>query len=148
MLINIRRALATIDTICNLHVFFIKNCTEIFHVDYKGNLPSFQCIRQYVHCISLNIHYVEKVSNKNCRFYETCILQYVSPFSVTIRIRENRFMSGIMLYLTDITKTQIRPTEFGRRPGYKNPPKSIQQFRRWNTTSALFVNFWHTTLKD
>jgi hypothetical protein len=43
MLINIRRALATIVTIRNLHVFFIKNYTEIFHAVYKGNLLYFQC---------------------------------------------------------------------------------------------------------
>jgi hypothetical protein len=42
MLINIRRALAVVVSICNLRViFFIKNYTAIFHVVYKGNLPSF-----------------------------------------------------------------------------------------------------------
>jgi hypothetical protein len=44
MLINFRRALAVIVSICNLHVIpFIKNYTEIFHIVYKGNFPSFQC---------------------------------------------------------------------------------------------------------
>jgi hypothetical protein len=43
MLTNIRRALAALVSICNLHViFFIKNYTEIFHVVYKVNLPFFQ----------------------------------------------------------------------------------------------------------
>jgi hypothetical protein len=44
MLINFRRALAAIVSICNLHViFFTKNYTVIFNVVYKGNVPSFQC---------------------------------------------------------------------------------------------------------
>jgi len=44
MLINIRRALEVIVSIYNVHViFFIENYTEVFHVVYKGNVPSFQC---------------------------------------------------------------------------------------------------------
>jgi hypothetical protein len=41
MLINVRRTLAVIVSICNLHVIpFIKNYTETFHVVYIENLPS------------------------------------------------------------------------------------------------------------
>jgi hypothetical protein len=43
MIINVRRTLTAIVSVCNLHVVFSKNYTEIFHVDYKGNVLSFQC---------------------------------------------------------------------------------------------------------
>jgi len=42
MLISIHRVLAAIVSICNLRVFFYQKYTEVFHVVYKGTLPSFQ----------------------------------------------------------------------------------------------------------
>jgi hypothetical protein len=44
ILTNVRKALATIVSVCTLKViFFYKNGTEIFHSLCKGNEPSFQC---------------------------------------------------------------------------------------------------------
>jgi hypothetical protein len=54
MLINIRRTLAAVISVCNVYVnFLIKNFTEIFHMVSKGNLSSFQCKKSLDWCESV-----------------------------------------------------------------------------------------------